>query len=157
MARIPQSEPLDCFSTSIITMRRSELGTWSMLAIHSFLEQSFVQTVIHADNTTLTTNCGCTTPVVVSDMYVFTRVDLKSTHLLQCGGRLECMYMYTYGMSWFMFCPFQRSMQLRDMLYAILQMLYTRKMLRLCSAFDRLRKNLSIHKIVQIITPTLHC
>ena len=55
----------------------------------SFFGQSIVQTVIHMDNTTLTTNCGHNTPVDVSDVYdlkKFPRVDLKHIHLLQCGG-----------------------------------------------------------------------
>ena len=57
--------------------------------IDSFFGQSLVQTVIHMDNTTLTTNCGHYTPVVVSDMYdlnKFPRVDIKCKNSLQCGG-----------------------------------------------------------------------
>jgi hypothetical protein len=55
----------------------------------SFFGQSLVQTVIHTENTTLTTNCGHNTPVVISDVYDLNKVpgvDLKCENLLQCGG-----------------------------------------------------------------------
>ena len=53
------------------------------------IDSFFGQSLIHTDNTTLTTSCGHQAPVVVSDVYdlnKFPRVDLKSKHILQCGG-----------------------------------------------------------------------
>ena len=58
---------------------------------HSLSNRQFLRTEshTHTDNTTLTTSCGHQAPVVVSDVYdlnKFPRVDLKSKHILQCGG-----------------------------------------------------------------------
>ena len=60
--------------------------------ILSFFGQCLVQTIIHTDNTTLTTNCGHNALVVVSDTYdldKFTRVDMKSKTFCNVGG---CMF-----------------------------------------------------------------
>ena len=72
--------------------------------------------------------------------------DACTQHTIHISRQIAqaCPHTQHTACHWFLFCPLQRSVQLRDMLYA--RLLYTRKILRLCSAFDRLHKNLGIHR-----------